>query len=107
MWASATGLFQGRDKTMVLRKSNIKYTGRVEHHKSKANRKSAADLFCFLVGGIGTSYTNVGSKFFVSLGFILPLHFIKRRTYGRARRIKLPVTRRATEALKILTLNPF
>jgi hypothetical protein len=66
-----------------------------------------AIYFVFLVGGIGTCYTNMGSKFFVSLSFVLPLHFIRRRAHRRARRIKLPVTNRANEAVKILALNPF
>jgi hypothetical protein len=71
------------------------------------NPKSAADLFCSLAGGIGSCYTNVGSRFFVTLRFVLPLHFIKRRNQGRSRRIKLAVTRRAIEALKTLAFNPF
>jgi len=29
--------------------------------------------------------TNVGSKFLVTLGFVVPLHFIKRHTHGRER----------------------
>jgi hypothetical protein len=51
--------------------------------------------------------TNVGSKLFVTLGFVLPLHFIQRLASKRTRRIKHPVTLGATEALKLLVLNPY
>jgi hypothetical protein len=51
--------------------------------------------------------TNVGSKFFLTLGFILLFHFIKRITSERTSRLKLPVTFGATEALKLMLLNPY
>jgi hypothetical protein len=50
--------------------------------------------------------TNVGSKFFVALGFVLRHHFNKRITGDRTGRLELPVTLRATQTLKILALNP-
>jgi hypothetical protein len=43
----------------------------------------------FFAGGIGMCHADVDRKFFVTLGFILPLHFIKRRTHGRTRRISI------------------
>jgi hypothetical protein len=49
----------------------------------------------------------VGRKLCVTFGFVFPLHLIKRIAHGRAERLKLPVTLGATEALKILALNPF
>jgi len=51
--------------------------------------------------------TNVGSKLFVALFFILLLHFIQGFVKGRARRLKHPVALGATEALKLLALNPY
>jgi hypothetical protein len=51
--------------------------------------------------------TNVGSKLFVTLSFVLPLHFIERFANDRNRRIEHPVALRATEALKVLFLNPY
>ena len=51
--------------------------------------------------------TNVGSKLFVALAFILLLHFIQRFEGERTRRLKHPVTLGATEALKVLFLNPY
>jgi hypothetical protein len=50
---------------------------------------------------------NVGSKLFVTLGFVLPLHFMQRFANERTRRIKHPVTLGASEALKVLVLNPY
>jgi hypothetical protein len=50
---------------------------------------------------------SVGSKLFVTVGFVFLLHFIKRFPVERARRLKLPVTLGATEAVEILALNPF
>jgi hypothetical protein len=40
--------------------------------------QSAASLFGFSVGGACVFDASVGSKRFVTLGFIFPLHFIKR-----------------------------
>jgi len=51
-------------------------------------------------------YTIVGSKLFVTLGFVFLLHFIKRKTSEPANRQELPVTLGAAEALKILALHP-
>jgi hypothetical protein len=51
--------------------------------------------------------TNVGGKFFVTVGFVLLHHFNKRIASGRTGRLELPATLRATETLKILALNPF
>jgi hypothetical protein len=51
--------------------------------------------------------TNVGSKLFVTLGFVLPLHFIKRFGNERTSRTKQPVTLGASEALKVPVLNPY
>jgi hypothetical protein len=50
---------------------------------------------------------NVGGKLFVTVGFVLPLHFIKRMASERTRRIELPVTLSKTVALKIRVRNPF
>jgi hypothetical protein len=47
------------------------------------------------------------SKLFVALGFVIPFHFIKRIADERPKRLELPVALGATEALKILALNPF
>jgi hypothetical protein len=49
----------------------------------------------------------MGSKFFFTLGFVIPFHFIKRIADERAKGLELPVTLGATEALKILAPNPF
>src|SRR6266852_6377963 len=50
--------------------------------------------------------TNVGGKLFVALGFVLLLHFIQGFVKGRARGLEQPVALGATEALKVLFLNP-
>jgi hypothetical protein len=52
-------------------------------------------------------YTNMGDKLFVTAGFVLLLHLIEGITSERTRRLELPVTLGAGEALKILALNPF
>jgi hypothetical protein len=49
----------------------------------------------------------MGSKFFFTLGFVIPFHLIKRIADERAKGLELPVTLGATEALKILAPNPF
>jgi len=46
-------------------------------------------------------------KLFETLGFVLLLHFIQRFTNGRTGRLKRPITLGATEALKVLFLNPY
>jgi len=48
----------------------------------------------------------MGSKLLVTLGFVLLLHFIQRFEDERTRRLKHPVTLGATEALKVLLINP-
>ena len=50
---------------------------------------------------------SVGSELFVTLGLVFPLHFIKRIARERTRMVKLPITLGATEALKVLVLNPY
>ena len=52
------------------------------------------------------SCTNAGSKFPVTLGFVFLLHFLKRIANDRTKRIKHPITLRATEVHKTLALNP-
>ena len=59
------------------------------------------------IGGGCAFDASVGSKPFVTFGFVFPLHFINRITRERTWRVKPPVTLGATEALKILALNPF
>ena len=51
--------------------------------------------------------TSMGSKLFITLGFVIPFHFIKRIADKRTKGLELPATLGATEALKILFLNPF
>jgi hypothetical protein len=51
--------------------------------------------------------TNVGNKFLVTLGFVPLPHCIKRIAMERTGRVKHPVTFGATEAHKILALNPY
>jgi len=55
---------------------------------------------------LGCFGTYVGSKFLVTLGFVLPHHFIKCMANERASRVEHPVAVGATEALKFLALNP-
>jgi hypothetical protein len=50
--------------------------------------------------------TNVGGKLFVTLGLVLPLHFIQRFADDGIQRTKHPVTLGATETLKGQVLNP-
>ena len=57
--------------------------------------------------GSGVLATNVGSKLFVTLAFVLLLHLIQRFATERARRLKRPVTLGAAEALKALAHNPY
>jgi|HubBroStandDraft_6_1064221.scaffolds.fasta_scaffold28207_3 hypothetical protein len=52
-------------------------------------------------------YANVGSKLFVTFGFVFSLHFVKRMMRERTSGTKLPATLGATKALEILALNPF
>jgi hypothetical protein len=68
---------------------------------------AAANLFGFSVGVACVFDANVGSKLFFTFGFVFPLHFLERIARGRTKRPKLPVTLGASEALKILALNPF
>ena len=49
----------------------------------------------------------MGSKLFFTLGYVIPFHFIERIADERTMGLELPVTLGATEALKILVLNPF
>jgi hypothetical protein len=49
----------------------------------------------------------VSSKLFVALGFVLLLHSIQGFVKERTRRLKHPVALGATEALKVLFLNPY
>src|ERR1700675_3710447 len=51
--------------------------------------------------------TNVGSKLFVALGFVLLLHAIERFVKERTGWLKHPVALGATEALKARFLNPY
>jgi hypothetical protein len=67
----------------------------------------AANLLGHSIWGACSFDASVGSKLCVTFGFVFSLHFIKRIAHGRAERFKLPVTLGATEALKILALNPF
>jgi hypothetical protein len=48
----------------------------------------------------------VGCELFVALGFVGLLHLVKRFVDERTSRIEHPLTFRASEALKILALNP-
>ena len=50
--------------------------------------------------------TNVGSKGFVTLSLVVPLHFIEWIANNCARRLEPPVARRATESLKFLLIKP-
>jgi hypothetical protein len=50
--------------------------------------------------------TDVGGKLFVTLGLVVPLHFIQRFADDRVQRTKCPVTLGATETLEGLVLNP-
>ena len=59
------------------------------------------------IGGACAFDASVGRKLLVALSFVFPLHFIERVARQHVRRAKLPVAPGATEALKILALNPF
>jgi hypothetical protein len=50
---------------------------------------------------------SVGSKLYITQGFVLPLHFIQRFATELVRRPIDPVTLGATKALKVLGLNPY
>jgi hypothetical protein len=67
----------------------------------------AANLLGHSISGCCAFDASVSSKLCVTLGFVPPLHLIKRIARGRAERLELPATLGATEALKILALNPF
>jgi hypothetical protein len=64
------------------------------------------ELWRLLRLGPWVVYASVGSKLFVTFGFIFALHFIKGIANGNTERLKPPSTRRATEALKIRAINP-
>jgi hypothetical protein len=64
------------------------------------------DLFCLWARGSWVLGTNVGGKLFVTLGLVLPLHFIQRFADDRIQRTKHPVTLGAAETLKVPVLNP-
>jgi hypothetical protein len=49
----------------------------------------------------------MGCKLFFALGYVIPFDLIKRITDERTMGLELPATLRATEAQKILILNPF
>jgi hypothetical protein len=65
------------------------------------------DLFRLWAHGSWVLDTNVGSNLFVALAFILLLHFIRWFLKERTGGLKPPVTLGATEALKLLALNPY
>ena len=50
--------------------------------------------------------TGVSCELFVALGFVRLLHLVKWFADERTNRIEHPLTLRASEALKILALNP-
>jgi hypothetical protein len=64
------------------------------------------DLLSLGIGGPSVLGANVGSKLFVTLGFVLPLHFIQWFRNNRTSRLKHPVALGATETLKLLVLDP-
>jgi hypothetical protein len=64
-------------------------------------------LFRLWLFGSWVLCAEVGSKLFITLAFVLLLHFIERGASERIRRLKLPVTLGATEAQEIVALNPF
>src|SRR5260370_12805110 len=65
------------------------------------------DLFSSWPRGFLVLHTNVDSKLFVALSFVLLLHFIQRLANKRTSWLKHPVTRVATQALTVLVLNPY
>jgi hypothetical protein len=83
-----------------------KNTGAAHFDTALATPGEGRGLCCIQLSGDWALYTNVGSKLFVTLGFVLPLHFIERVAGEGTRRGKLPVTLRATETQKIPGLNP-
>jgi hypothetical protein len=42
--------------------------------------------------------TSMGSKLFITLGFVIPFHFIKRIADKRTKRLELPATLGATRS---------
>src|SRR6266849_6754955 len=64
------------------------------------------DLFSLWPRSSWVLGTTVGGKLFVALVFVLLLHFIQRFVKGRTRGLKHPAALGATEALKVLALNP-
>ena len=74
--------------------------------ENKCSEKRPA-LFRLWLFGSWMLCAEVGSKLFVTMFFVMLLHFIERGTGECTRRLKLPVTLGAAETLKILALNPF
>jgi len=68
---------------------------------------SSCDLFRLWPRSSGVFDTNVGSKLFVTLRFVLQFHFIECFVKGRTGRLKHPVAVGATEALKVPVLHPY
>ena len=60
----------------------------------------------FRIDCSGKLGTGVGCELFVALCFVGLLHLVKRFVDERTSRIEHPLTFRASEALKILALNP-
>ncbi len=79
-------------------------------HVPSLSRKLLNDrcgLFRLWPRGSRALDTNVSSKFFVALGFVLLLHSIQGFVKERTGRLKHPVALGATEALKVLFLIPY
>src|SRR6266850_2041542 len=70
-------------------------------------RDDRCDLSSLPPRGSWVPDTNVGSKLFVALAFVVLLHFIQGFVEGRTRRPKHPAALRATEAQKVLALHPY
>jgi hypothetical protein len=65
------------------------------------------ELFSLWTRGRWVLGTNVGSKLFVTVGLVVPLHFIQRSANDRTRGLKHPFALGATKALRVLALNPY
>ena len=68
---------------------------------------AVVDLLSLGIDGLSVLGAKVGSKLFVTLGFVLLLHFNQRFRNNRTRRLKHPITLGATKALKVLALHPY
>ena len=68
---------------------------------------AVVDLLSLGIDGLSVLGAKVSSKLFVTLGFVLLLHFNQRFRNNRTRRLKHPITLGATEPLEVRLLDPY